>query len=649
MWKLQDIRILRIILTYGKCRFIDSLSAKIHPAPLSADQLSDLFQEFYILAGQHIATHIQTLSSRQHRAATKNSPSSSRSSSAAKKTSLRGKPKPERQGSGQSSEQQLVSASELADRRRARKLLEHKRIALEEAVERRVCEGIYDRIWRHRSTQDEASDEKLRSRTAALAVVGIGLKELSIDLGPDSEASTEETSKEDAVREWLAGARDGLMKMNDEKYPLGKLLHLKAAHKSIVDTLSHFHRGASSSADEILPTLIYTLITSPPEGMNVISNLYFIQRFRAADKVDGEAAYCLTNLEAAVTFLETVDLASLRADEAASGPPRSPGFAASAAKAETSNSTTGLSDATTAPTTASNVTAKAGITRTPTGLSSDSLAAPSSQIHGRRLSNLLNPPTLALTNAADGMINTADQSLKTIGNTLENSYKFLFGRLQERQIKSPGVASGAEVTVPKTLDEARKLVGTPPLADAMDEKEGIASSNSSINEDETYVKASDKMLNLIGGRNVVRDRSVDSARSGGSGKRVGFSDDIAEAKATSSRPSLAQRLEAATASTGSLSGTASPNPGVAAVESMRNLGNTLNPLNRLTSFGSLRPFARNTATPTTPPTSTSGGSKQLGDGEITASPEASVGLSSVSYPHHLSVLLADLPIIDCTR
>ncbi|KAG9711965.1 hypothetical protein KCU86_g25197, partial [Aureobasidium melanogenum] len=103
--------------------------------------------------------------------------------------------------------------------------------------------------------------------------------------------------------------------MDDQRYPLGKLQMLTEAHKSIVETLSRIF-PSSSSADEVLPTLIYTLMTSPPETINVISNLHFIQLFRARAKVDGEAAYCLVNLEAAISFLETVDLASLRADEA---------------------------------------------------------------------------------------------------------------------------------------------------------------------------------------------------------------------------------------------------------------------------------------------------------------------------------------------
>ena len=67
-------------------------------------------------------------------------------------------------------------------------MLEVKRVALEEAVERAVCEKIYEKLWKHRTTDDDARDEKLRSRTAALSLVGIGLKELHVDIDPTKGA-----------------------------------------------------------------------------------------------------------------------------------------------------------------------------------------------------------------------------------------------------------------------------------------------------------------------------------------------------------------------------------------------------------------------------------------------------------------------------
>ena len=471
----------------------------------------------------------------------------------------------------------MLTAEEIADRKRARKVLEHKRVALEDAVERRVCEGIYDRIWRHRSTQDEAQDEKLRSKTAALSVVGIGLTDLGIDLGQESNGNPDTNeNKEMEVREWLQEARDELIAMNDERYPVGKLHHLKATHKSIVDTLSHFH--PSSSADEIMPMLIYTLITSRPEGIDVISNLYFIQRFRNENKIDGEAAYCLTNLEAAITFLETVDLASLRADEVPSGPvksnsrPNTPKL--DRPEPMTRTLTPGLSAAA-----VNTVTVGPTISKTPP---SPSVLRPNMHIHNRRLSDMFQPPAV-LGAAGDAVLNTADQSFKTIGNSLGESYKFLVGKLKERQEETSGQAS--EIIVPKTLDDARKLVSTPPPED-----DGSASGGSSLHSPEVTdrkrsdsgasSKPDDKVLSMIGGRKMMRDHSTDSVRSSGSSnKKVAFVEESSNEKAPSSLQAPPTPLTSA-------------NPAI--VESMRNLGNSLNPMNKFAGMTFPRGFGRPT-------------------------------------------------------
>lgn len=482
------------------------------------------------------------------------------------------------------SEQQMLTAEEIADRKRARKVLEHKRVALEEAVERRVCEGIYDRIWRHRSTQDEAQDEKLRSKTAALSVVGIGLTDLGIDLGQDSNENPDANQdKEKEVREWLQEARDELIAMNDERYPLGKLHHLKAAHKSIVDTLSHFH--PSSSADEIMPMLIYTLITSRPEGIDVISNLYFIQRFRNESKIDGEAAYCLTNLEAAITFLETVDLASLRADEVPSGPAKSNSRPNTPRSERPESMTFTTSPGLSAPA-VNTATVNPTISKTPP---SPSVLRPNVQPHNRRLSDMFQPPAV-LGAAGDAVLNTADQGFKTIGNSLGESYKFLIGKLRERQEETSGQAS--EIVVPKTLDEARKLVSTPPPED-----DGSVSGGSSLHSPEVTerkrsdsgasTKPDDKVLSMIGGRKMVRDHSTDSARSAGSGsKKVAFAEEGNNEKAPS--PLHAPPTPSTSA-----------NPAI--VESMRNLGNSLNPMNRIAGMTFPRGFGRPTPPPVVKP------------------------------------------------
>jgi hypothetical protein len=392
--------------------------------------------------------------------------------------------------------------------------------------------------------------------------------------------------------------------MNDEKYPLGKLQHLKAAHKAIVDTLSHFH--PSSSADEIMPMLIYTLITSRPEGIDVISNLYFIQRFRNESKIDGEAAYCLTNLEAAITFLETVDLASLRADEALSGPAK-PNSRPTTPRSEIPDSmvlgvtpSPGLSPPEINSAVASPTISKAQ--PSPSGL------RPAMQVHNRRLSDMFQPPAQVLGAAGDAVLNTADQGFKTIGNSLGDSYKFLLGKLKERQEDSTGQKS--EIIVPKTLDDARKLVSTPPLED-----DGSSRASSLHTPDtaerkraDSGAKMDDKVISLIGGRKPPRDRSVDSVQSSSSSKKVAFAQESGEKVPSPLHAPLMP----------------SPSATPPIVESMRNLGNSLNPMNRIAGMGMMRGFGR---APTSAPAS-----KPIPDGGVADLTTVRVCIFSVRQP-----------------
>jgi hypothetical protein len=476
----------------------------------------------------------------------------------------------------------MLSATEMSDRKKARRLLEVKRAALEEAVERAVCEKVYDRIWRHRSTDDEERDHKLRSRTAALSLVGIGLREL---LTAAEELTEEERQKskerEEETREWLSSARDDLLKMNRERYPFGKLHHLTAAHKSIVEALSKIF-PASSSADEILPTLIFTLITMPPSSLNVIGDLKFIQRFRGSSRMDGETAYCLVNLEAAITFLETVDLSSLRAEEGA-GLEKS-NSRPSTPRSEVTPMALGLSDHPDLGQAPNTSTARPGLINQP--------PSPSTKAQ-RRLSNLIQAQTNRIEAASDAVrdsiLDSADQALGRINNTLDNSFKFFFGKIRDQNPDSPV----HEPELPKTLEDARKLVSSPSRIDEEDNA-SVSVASSVMDEDRPEDKGRQdlgaKMTDLFAGRRQIRDRSVDSTQSGGSssGKRVAFTASPGDVK-----PPLA------TAKTDPV---AASNP--SAVDSLRNIGNNFNPLNRFANINVLPRFGRAVSNGTVTPTIT---------------------------------------------
>lgn len=451
-------------------RFLDSLTAKVHPTPLSADALADLFQDFYTRASAKITTHIATLSARLT-----SESYVAHANKAATSSSLH-------TGTDVAGEQQMLSAAEMATRRQARKALEAKRLALEEAVERVVCERVYHRIWRHRSTDDQERDHKLRSRTAALSLVGIGLKELLMTGDAMTEEERQKTKdKEPEIREWLSTARHDLLRMNDENHPLGKVHHLTAAHKSIVEALSKIF-PSTSSADEILPTLIYALITLPPVHLNVISDLRFIQRFRGSSRMDGETAYCLVNLEAAISFLETVDLSSLRAEEA--GPCKSDSRPSTPKTAITPMSL-GLSDA-------------PDLLQTPVTPTSTSLHAepssPTATKAQRRLSNLIQTHTNKFEAASDvvrdSILDSADQALGRINTTLDSSFKFFFGNIKDKDPNSPVLEAPV---LPKTLEDARKLVSSPTRANGDDDSQSVSAA-SSVHEDEVSNLASSRTL-----------------------------------------------------------------------------------------------------------------------------------------------------------
>lgn len=447
----------------------------------------------------------------------------------------------------------MLTATEVSDKRKARKALDVKRLAMEEAIERGVCEKVYPRIWRHQSTDDEARDEKLRSRAAALSVVGVGLKELlstalSNDKTLNSELQKPTSPAEDPAYGRLKEARASLERMNVERFPVGKLDQLTAAHKHIVEALQEMFPSASS-ADEVLPTLIYSIITTAPETNSVVSNFNFIQRFRASSKIDGEAAYCLTNLEAAISFLENVDLSSIRADELPQGPPKSPSQPSTPRLEAPDPLYRGL------PSSSPDIQAKDP---------SPGLPNPLPERRSRRLSNLR-----PLEAASDAVLSGADG----IHSALDGGFRFLFGRMKELQSSSSPRGSSAP-SAPKTLEDARKLVTPETPSEEADSEEHAAEAGSTQVTDSSAKEnsAGDRVLDLIGGR--LRDRSVDSNRSTGSGsKKVVFGEISGKALPSANAAQPASAVY---------------NP----VESMRNFGNSINPLRGFSGMTMMRGFGR---------------------------------------------------------
>ena len=160
-----------------------------------------------------------------------------------------------------------------------------------------------------------------------------------------------------------------------------------------------------------------------------------------------------------------------------------------------------------------------------------------------------------------------------------------------------GVDVDGTIIVPKTLDDARRLVEPPKEVD--DEEEGeegetslpaasliAAQPNEQVRNNS---KSSDSLLNAIVGRQS-RDRSVDS-QSSGSGKRVAFAAENNNLLTKHGSPTSAPAASNESMHTSNV-----------AVESMRSLGNTLNPLRGFGGMSVMRGFGRSTSSSTSTPT-----------------------------------------------
>ncbi|KAK9941520.1 hypothetical protein M0R45_007225 [Rubus argutus] len=114
---------------------------------------------------------------------------------------------------------------------------------------------------------------------------------------------------------WLLAEKE-LQKINAFKSPREKLLCIMNCCKVINNLLlnaSMSENHVLAGADDFLPVLIYVTIKANPPQLH--SNLKFIQLYRRQAKLVSEAAYYLTNLVSAKTFISELNAKSLSIDE----------------------------------------------------------------------------------------------------------------------------------------------------------------------------------------------------------------------------------------------------------------------------------------------------------------------------------------------
>ncbi|GAA5954727.1 hypothetical protein JCM21900_005134 [Sporobolomyces salmonicolor] len=123
-------------------------------------------------------------------------------------------------------------------------------------------------------------------------------------------ASPRSKDKDDAkvIAGFVDFAARELRKMNQYKAPRDKLICVLNCCKVIFGLIRHVATG-EEGADTFIPLLIYVVLQANPE--NLVSNLQYIQRFRNPEKLAGEGGYYLSSLNAAISFIESLDATSL--------------------------------------------------------------------------------------------------------------------------------------------------------------------------------------------------------------------------------------------------------------------------------------------------------------------------------------------------
>ncbi|KAK9474036.1 uncharacterized protein V1510DRAFT_315430 [Dipodascopsis tothii] len=373
--------------------FAESIHEIANSGSVSPEKLSDLFQEFYVTV-QDKSTQI------------------------VRRNNMR-----------RTKEVQMMSYEEMSQQKRERQLRDARKALWEELVERKVCEDCYQDVFTFQGSDDEAKDITLASKIASLKVLDVGLDHLGV--GEIRESTAE-------LVELLADAGQNLRSLINEHSPKGKLRLLIATHKNVVDVLAGLRSVSGSGADYVLPLMIFCVIQFEPACL--ASNLAFMQRFRNFKTVNGETAYCLTNYEAVVAFLETVDLTTLRVEQDAEPQPAPPVLAPIAtdgppAPAPASPSPTLSVRAAekragrSVPVVATPLTATAG----PLEADEDTYVSPPRE--PQRFVGITPVPRnrnkrrsfLLSSDLANSAVSTADSGLKSIGSTFENSYRYLFG------------------------------------------------------------------------------------------------------------------------------------------------------------------------------------------------------------------------------
>jgi hypothetical protein len=166
-----------------------------------------------------------------------------------------------------------------------------------DALEKFVTTKLYDKVFLT-DAEERENDRLLEERLQHLRFVTV--EHLSV-----SPAFC-------AAYPW-AGAQQELCKLAAYRTPRDKLVCVLNCCKRINSSLSVTSAG-SHGADEFFPVLIFVLLQACPPQLH--ANLQYISRFRHPSKLVSEAAYYLTHMQSAASFVLSLTAEQLSIEQA---------------------------------------------------------------------------------------------------------------------------------------------------------------------------------------------------------------------------------------------------------------------------------------------------------------------------------------------
>jgi len=181
------------------------------------------------------------------------------------------------------------------------------KLALEAFIYARCHDVIWSMLLPTAATIQEteegsAMDKMLRDKLTSLQFVTPA--HLEIQCLTKHKTVDKEDGNKDGID--LSRPIQALHSLNDQYSP-GQMLHcILNVYRGVNASLSAAVEDYRPSADDVLPTLILTVLRGKPN--RIVSTLKFIELFASSDQLRGEAGYAYTNLYGAVQFLKDLKM-----------------------------------------------------------------------------------------------------------------------------------------------------------------------------------------------------------------------------------------------------------------------------------------------------------------------------------------------------